>query len=204
MKAATQNKKKLLVIAGVILALAIVGGSVSGAGNGDDAAESATTVEAEAATGIKGDEPDAASTSESAEGHVPQVTTDSTLDDIKVDSCAVADDGVTFELSYDSADTNWITCVINRFEFGDKTVSMRYDSERDAYVADGITFMDDGEPSDFGSFQLQGGTKKSVKFVVDGFGSARDYDGFKLYVDEVFSGSWSGEFKDEYVTVHVS
>ena len=43
-----------------------------------------------------------------------------------------------------------------------------------------------------------------MKFSVDDFDKAQDYDGFDIYFNLKYSGSWSGEMKDDYVKVHVS
>ncbi len=194
-------KKKVLIAIGVVLVLAAIGGALpENNAKGTDAGSSAESV-----SETKKD----SDTSEKAENKTPEekkpeASIDTLLDDIKVDSYNVDDSGVTLNLSFDSAESDYVSCDISHFEYAGKKVYMTYDSDQDKYSAPGIKCEENGEASDWGGFQLQGGAKTTVKFSVDDFSKMQDYDGFNIYFNLKYSGSWSGEMKDDYVKVHVS
>lgn len=194
-------KKKVLIAIGVILVLAAIGGALpENNGKGTDAGSSAESVsETKKDSGAS-----EKAGNKAPEEKEPRASVDTQLDDIKVDSYTIDDSGVTLNLSFDSAENDCVSCEISRFEYAGKKVYMTYDSDQDKYSAPGVNFEENGETSDWGGFQLQGGSKTAVKFSVDDFSKMQDYDGFDIYFNLKYSGSWSGEMKDDYVKVHVS
>lgn len=182
-------KKFAPVIVVVLVLIVIAAGSGSGSSGSSTTEASTEAATTEAVT---------------EEASTPTAKLDTMMDDVKVASYTVDETGVTLELSYDSADTDYITAEVTSFEYGDKQVQMTYDSDQDKYAAAGVTFETDGDANDFGSVQLQGGSTVTVKFSVDGFSKAKDYDGFAIYFDLKYSGSFSGEIKDDYVKVSIS
>ena len=52
--------------------------------------------------------------------------------------------------------------------------------------------------------KLYGGQSATLKFTVEEFTKAEDYDGLKIYMNQRFAGTFNGEMKDLTLTVHVS
>lgn len=194
-------KKKVLIALGVILVLAAIGGTLpeneSKSANAGSSTQNASETQKDDSAAQKAED-------KTPEETGPKASIDTLLDDIKVDSYTVDESGVTLNLSFDSSESDYVSCDISRFEYAGKKVYMGYDSEQDKYSAPGIKFEENGKASDWGGVQLQGGSKTTVKFSVDDFDKAQDYDGFDIYFNLKYSGSWSGEMKDDYVKVHVS
>lgn len=185
-----QKKKKILIVVGIILVLLIIGGlsSQPGKQNSADDSTAQTTTETDSST----------------ESKEPAVKIDAMLDDIKIDSYTVDNDGVVLNITYNSSDKNWVCCEVTRFEYNGKTSYMKYDSEQDKYLAEGVEFEQNGEPCIMGLFTLRGGEKATLKFTVDSFSEVRDYNDFAIYCNLKYSGTFSGEIKNDYVKVQVS
>lgn len=194
------KKKKIAIAIGIILVLAIIGGqsSQSNEQKETNAPETQTTAENQ-----NSNTPSTNSEKESGEKAI-KVKTDAIMDDIKVASCSADDTGVTVELSYNSDEKNLIYSKATRFEYGGNSHYLEYSSEKDAYLADGVTFEENGELARAGAFELNGGSKTTLKFSVDSFVEAKDYDGFTVYFDLKYSGASNGTIKDDYIKFRVS
>lgn len=177
--------KKALIITAVLLVLAAIG----------NAMPQESTQGADTAAGTDGKQ------ATTAAADSPTAKLDYSLDDVKVDSYSVDDDGVTLNLSYDSDKNNYVQLEITYLHLGKKSVRFNYDSSTDKYVADGFQLEQDGKPNDMGLIQLQGGSKTTVKFSADDAKKASDYDTFEAHFDMNYSGSWRGTIKDDYVKV---
>lgn len=193
-----EKKKKIAIAIGVVLVLVIIG-SLSPQSNNQDTNNVATPQ-----TTAEGSANDSSATDNTEKEKSPQVKVDAMMDEIKVTSYSADDTGVTVDLSYNGNKQNLIYCKATRFEYGGNSYYLNYDPEKDAYSAGGVTFEENGEFNKFGSFELTGGSKTSLKFSVDGFTEVKDYDGFIAYFDLKYSGTFTGEIKDDYIKVRVS
>ncbi len=185
------SKKKIIMIAAAaILVLAAIGSGMSQ--NGGQTTASSTSQKSEQQTAT-------------TETKAPTVKVDAVTDLVKVNSYTVDDTGVTVDVSFDNGkQADGVNVEVTRFKYGDKDVNMIYDKSTDKYAANGVTFTEGGKVSEFGSFFLNSGSSTTLKFSVDGFTKASDYDGFAVYFDLKYSGSFTGEIKDDYIKFSVS
>lgn len=182
------SKKKIIIIVVVVLVVLLaIGGAGSGNNQNSNTNQNSSTTEQTAATGAS-----------------PKMSIDSMTDDLNVDSYSVDDSGVTFNFAYTSDEKNYLNCEPTYFKYGDSSSSMTYDKEQDKYFAKGITFYQDGEENKSGLITLNGGAKTTVKFTVDGFTKAQEYDGFEFHFDLKYSGASQRTIKDDNIKVHVS
>ena len=204
-------KKKIIIAVVVLFILGAIGGAFSDendqSNNTSSNTQSASQADSNSATDSQSE--NANSTDENANSEEttkakPKVSVDSILDSVKIDSYEVTKDGVTLNLSNDDDENDWVTCNIKSFSFNDETVYMEYDSDKDKYVAKGVTVKENGKTSYWGMFQLQGGASTKIKFSVKNFKKIEDYNGFKVTMDLKYAGSFTGEMKDDYIQVHVS
>lgn len=211
-------KKKIIIVIVVLFVLAAIGSAlpeennqINDSDSTTQSAQSNTQSTSDATTESKEKNTDSANENASSEASKeaseaePKISVDSMLDSVTIDSYEVTKDGVTLNLSFDdSNENNWVTCNIKSFSFNNETVPMEYNSKKDKYIAKGVVVKENDETSYWGMFQLQGGTSTKIKFSVNDFKKIEDYDGFKVTIDQKYSGSFSGEIKDDYIEVHVS
>ena len=175
------KNKLIIIVVAVIVILAAIGCGSSQSGN------------------------QAATQDSTSEANTPTVRVDCGLDSTDITSCSVDDSGVTIEIYDNESNTENLTLYeVSKYEFGGNTVYSKYDSEKDKYVAKGVTLTIDGEESLFGSVELYGGESATLKFSVEEFTKAEDYDGFVIYMNQRFAGTYNGVLKDLALTVHVS
>lgn len=194
------KKKKIAIAVGIVLVLAIIGGQSSQSNE----QKQSSAPEAQTTTESQNNDTTSTEIEKETSEKTPNVKIDALMDKLKVTSCSADDTGVTVELYYDDNEKNFVYCKATRFEYGEATHYLTYDSEKDAYLADSVTFEQNGEMDKLGSFELYGGSRTTLKFSVEEFAEAKDYDGFTAYFDLKYAGDFNGEMKDERIKVRVS